>query len=215
MLARFFLLFTIAYVILFIPASGFDKVYESFFRMVGNKTFSHIGDGGVVIIQPQKNKNFDSRIFISKESLRDGNSYHGETYDLSAYLMGFLPTIFFLALVVATPLSWRRKAVAIAGGLVIVTAYVMLKLRIFILYSFSQTVYLGLYQDTRSKESISFWTDHFASQKTIDYSFILIVWMALFIGKREWQRMNAAVISTDAGSGRSKSKSKPKAAKKF
>src|SRR5271154_6985099 len=113
MFVRFFFLFLITYVILFIPAAGMDKVYESFFRFTGNKLYSHFGDGGVVILQPQHTKDFDSRIFISKDSLREGNSYHGETYNLSAYLMGFLPTIFFLALLVATPLSWKRKSAAL------------------------------------------------------------------------------------------------------
>ena len=76
-------------------------------------------------------------------------------------------------------------------GFIIVTAFVMLKMYIIILNSYTLVDWFGLYQEAGEKETIQLWYSRFAAPATYGYSFVIIVWLALSIGKMEWKGMNS------------------------
>jgi hypothetical protein len=122
----------------------------------------------------------------------EGTKIKGVTANKASDRIGYLITAFFVALTLATPISWKRKSIAVVVGIVIVTAFVMLKMYIIILNSYTLVDWFGLYQEPAEKARIQFWYEHFAASATYGYSFVVVVWLALVIRKKDLKLLNAS-----------------------
>jgi len=189
--------FLAVYTLLLLPQTHADKTYSRLFCKVGNYLFKDFPQGGYVNLKSQtdKGKN-DIALFISKSEWLEGGKIKGVTTDKASDLIGFLITVFYLSLTIATPVSWKRRIVALTAGFVLLTAFVMLKLYIIILYSYTLVPWFGLYQGTAEKESIQFWYSHFTGPATYGYTFALLLWLALSFGKKEWKSLNTIISGT-------------------
>lgn len=183
--------FTAVYVILLLPQVNMNRVYAEQFCKLGNFLFEDFPQGGYVRLttQADKGKN-DIALFLSNASWIENGKLTGVTTNKASDRIGYLITAFFAALVIATPVSWKRKLVALISGLVLVTAFVMLKLYVIILQAYTRIDWFGLFQEPSAKQSIQFWHENFAAPATYGYSFVVIVWLALSIGTREWKQLN-------------------------
>jgi len=154
---------------LLLPQTHANKTYSRLFCKVGNYLFKDFPQGGYVNLKSQtdKGKN-DIALFISKSEWLEGGKIKGVTTDKASDLIGFLITVFYLSLTIATPVSWKRRIVALTAGFVLLTAFVMLKLYIIILYSYTLVPWFGLYQGTAEKESIQFWYTHLQDPPRMD-----------------------------------------------
>jgi hypothetical protein len=190
------LVFLIVYTLLIIPGTGMNRHYAVFFCQAGNYLYQDFSQGAYVRLSPQddQGKN-DISLFISRADWKKDGKLTGVTTEKASDRIGFLITAFFIALTLATPVSWKRKTTSLILGLLIITAYVMLKLRIIILYSYTQVPWFELYQNETTKQTISWWYHHFAAPATHGYAFVVIVWIALSIGRKEWQQINALISS--------------------
>jgi hypothetical protein len=186
-----------------LPATGIDRKYAEFFCSIGNKFFWEFGNGALVIVTADEKEANHIKLFITKTSLEKTTGISntgiskGREFNLfNGKIIGFLPTILFLALVIATPLTWKRKIFALFFGFFLLTAFIMMKLRVIILYAFATTPEIGLFQEPEVKKSIEFWYNYFPAQLTPSYSFSVIVWLAVCIGKKEWQKLNRVFSET-------------------
>lgn len=186
-----FAAFAAVYLFLLLPQVNMNGVYAEQFCKLGNFLYQDFPQGGYVQLRTQtdKGKN-DIALFLSNASWIENGKLTGVTTNKASDRIGYLITAFFTALVMATPVSWKRKLVALILGLVLVTAFVMLKLYVIILQAFTQVDWFGLFQEPSAKQSIQFWHEHFAAPASYGYSFVLIVWLALSIGRREWKKLN-------------------------
>lgn len=193
-LIRSLLIFVVAYTVLLVPGTKIDRMYCTAICHLGNYLYQDFSRGGYVRLSPQddKGKN-DISLFLSRTDWQKEGQLTGVTTNKASDRIGYLITAFFIALSLATPLNWKRKTASLLFGLLIITAYVMLKLRIIILYSYTQVPWFGLYQDEATKETITSCYHHFAAPATQGYAFVVIVWMALSIGRKEWQQINALI----------------------
>jgi hypothetical protein len=188
------LTFILVYTLFLLPQINVNRVYADFFCSVGNFLFKDFPGGGYVNLKTQSGKGGnDIALFISKADWMEGTKIKGVTANKASDRIGYLITAFFIALTLATPVSWKRKSTALVLGFILVTAFVMLKMYIIILYSYTLVDWFGLYQESPEKENIQLWYDRFAAPATYGYSFVLIVWLSLSIGKKEWKAMNAYV----------------------
>ena len=186
-----FAAFTAVYLLLLLPQVNMNGVYAEQFCKLGNYLYKDFPQGGYVRLttQTDKGKN-DIALFLSNASWIENGKLTGVTTNKASDRIGYLITAFFAALVIATPVSWKRKLVALIVGLTLVTAFVMLKLYVIILQAYTQVDWFGLYQDPVAKQSIQFWHENFAAPASYGYSFVVIVWLALSIGPREWKHLN-------------------------
>ncbi len=192
---RFVLIFSVTYIILLLPQTGADIQYEKFFRKLGNQLFGTIGTEGVLMIREESGDGYDTRIYLSaKKLLQKNNDYQSEIFPINARRIGFISTAFFFSLVLATPLSWKRKLFAMLIGLSLVTLYAMLKLRVLILHFYTLTKTTGLYQLPEQKKSIEFWSDYFARPNTPVYYYVLVVWLAVCFNKQDFQKLNGTFV---------------------
>ncbi|MBE0638414.1 MAG: hypothetical protein IH598_07835 [Bacteroidales bacterium] len=202
------LIFIVVYTLLLIPQINVNKAYAELFCKLGNYLYRDFPRGGYVklSIQSDRGKN-DIALFLSRADWIKERKLTGVTTDKASDRIGYLITAFYVALVLSTPMSWKRKVVALVLGLVLMTAFVMLKVYIIILQSYTLVDWFDLYQEPAEKEKIQFWYSHFAAPATYGYSFAVILWLALSIGKKEWKQLNAlmvAKISVKKGNSTSK-----------
>lgn len=184
-------IFIVAYTLLLLPHINLNRVYAEYFCKLGNRLYETTPQGGFVRLSTQtdQGKN-DIALFISRSDWITDGQLMGVTTNKASDRIGYLITAFFLALTLATPLNWKRKMFALGLGFILMTAFVMLKLYIIILHSYTLVDWLGLYQEAAEKERIQFWYNQFAAPATYGYSFVVIVWLAVSIGRKEWMLLN-------------------------
>ncbi len=191
--------FIVVYTLLLLPQININRVYAEFFCKLGNRLFEDFPRGGFVRLsnQTDRGKN-DIALFLSKSDWKKDGQLIGVTADKASDRIGYLITAFFFALALSTPVNWKRKLLVVLLGLLLMTAFVMLKLYIIILQAYTLVDWFGLYQEAAEKERIQFWYSNFAAPATYGYSFAVIVWLALSIGKNEWKHLNTLLVDRSA-----------------
>jgi hypothetical protein len=205
--ARILAIFIITYTLQLLPQTGMDRKYAEFYCSFGNKLFKHFGNEGYVELNTQEGKNNIS-LFISKYSTLDNGKLKGQYFNISSNMLAYYYVAFLISLILATPLTWKRKIFAFTVGLIIITVFVMLKLWVNIYFYFASTAWIGLYQDAGTKESINFWHQYFAGPMTLGYSVVVIVWLGLCIGKKEWKKLNGVLMEITANKKNGKANKK-------
>jgi len=126
----FFLLkAALIYAVLMIPWPGVREGYRAGFRAVGNVMFSSL-KGGMASVrfepygEPDPHK--DTELVLRKPP-RSGRTEIGVDY------LSYRPTAFLVALVLATPVPWRRRSLALLVGLVFINLFIAFRvwLRVF------------------------------------------------------------------------------------
>ncbi len=190
---KFLLFFLIAYLFMLMPKAGIQVKYADFFCWAGNDLFHEFGDSGIAMLKTRNGKD-NILLLISKTS----NIKHGETtwqaYYKSSNLIGFFHSAFLLSLIIATPISWKRKAVALIMGFFLITCIVMLKLFIMILYYYSISTSPGPGNEIDTDHPIAFWYLNFSMPFARGYTIVVFLWLLLCIGKREWLKLNGMSV---------------------
>ena len=132
-LTWFFLKFLVVLVILMAPWPGLREGYAAGFRGGVNFVFGTFGQGRVRL-KPLSipSPEHDTEILLENRVNRGMR-----TIACSSQLQGYHPTAFMIALVVASPIPWRRRWRVLVWGLVLINAYVGLRVLVFLLWEFS------------------------------------------------------------------------------
>lgn len=195
---RFIILFVFAYTLMVVPVTRIYQRYTEFLCSTGNRMFRNYSSNKFVFLSPRTDGEKGDIILQLKFILEPSGEIRKSRYNISVYMLGFIPTVFFLSLVIATPLSWKRKTVALSLGFFLITCFALLRLRIIILSCLTLTTGRGLVPEESSKESLLFWYKYFVEPMSLGFSFAIILWLGLCIGKKEWQKLNG-VISESLG----------------
>lgn len=173
-------IFALVYTILLLPGSGANRIYCRAICHIGNMLFEEFSRGGYVKFTPQEDQNKnDISLFISRSDWKRDGKLTGASAPKASDRIGYLITAFFAALMLATPIPWKRKLIVLTVGLLLITAFVLLKLRIIILHAYTQVPIFGLYQEDAAIQSIGWWYQHLAANTTLGYSVVVIVWVGL------------------------------------
>lgn len=127
---RFLLFFTV--MLLLWPIVG--ATYGAFYRSEMNAIFGDMFSGGVVSLELYEDKKttFDTQLFLDSKTTGQGAFRR-----INSYQQGYLPMIYLIGLVLATPIPWPRRLQALLWGLVIINMYIPLRLLPALLISFS------------------------------------------------------------------------------
>ncbi len=211
--AKFLLVFLAAYLFMLWPITGIQKKYADFFCKIGNESFHEFGDNGIAMLKTQKGKD-NILLLVSNTSYIKQGQVIWQDYHKSSNLIGFFHTAFLLSLIIATPVSLRRKTFAMIVGFLLITGFVMLKLYSIILYCYSISTTLGLSNDIAAHESIAFWYNNFSMPFARGYTIVVILWVLLCIGKKEWQMLNGILAEKVLIKNSTRKKSSSKKVKK-
>lgn len=131
-IARFFVLLGFSYTLLMLPWLGLRPTYARLFRAGSEFVLGSFGRDGMVRFLPTNKAGdvFDSRLILGNRRTQTaaGTKLGSD--------VGYAPAAFLTALLVATPLSFRRRAGAWLWGMLLIHAVVGLNLFLYITYWF-------------------------------------------------------------------------------
>lgn len=207
--ARFSFIFSLSYFFMLWPITGIQDKYAEFFCKTGTALFHEFGENGIAMLKTRSGEN-NVLLLVSNTSFIKQASIIWQPFHKSSNMIGFFHTAFLLSLIIATPLSWRRKAFALSLGFMLISIMVMLKLYVLILYSYSISPALSQGNDPAANQSIAFWYNNFSMQFPRGYIVAVFLWLLLCMGKREWQKLNGIFVrkATNHLSRRNNSQSK-------
>lgn len=163
--------------------------YPGLFRPCANSIFSSFGGDRIVKFEAfdDPNRQFDSKMLVGTKSLG-----YKSRMPFESIRQGYLPTALFLALVLATPLPWRRKWLGLLIGLLLVHLFIVLRVFFPVVEGFTRL----LVGDKPVLDLPPFWNAcvrrgaHLISADLITaYLIPVLIWAALLLNVRDASRM--------------------------
>jgi hypothetical protein len=224
LLARFLILLTVfCSLLMLVPWPGLKGGYSGVFRGFGNVVFARFWfwpDGRVRFLnlhspaliediyaelppgrpafrKPQPTAVLDT-LMVLKNRTTPGQIGMLRT---SARSLGYWPTAFFLALVLAKPLPWKRKGWAVLWGLVLVHLFIALRLTLTLMKSgFAADKAYALF------ELSPFWTRVLArvegvivDNPTVSFVVATFIWFIVAFTRREWGALREGALGPAEG----------------
>jgi len=129
----FVLWLALFYGLLITPWPGMKRTYAGYFQSLGNILFARHDGPRRTRFQPLDNRdrawpdNFDTAILIgNRYALNDQGKPKVFLLAVDAWQMGWTPTAFLVALVLATPISWQRRLWSLLLSLLCVHSFILL-----------------------------------------------------------------------------------------
>lgn len=125
--------FVIVFGLLMAPWPGVFRAYAPAYRATGNLLFGSFGTQGTVQLRDaaRRDPHHDTELVLRNWQTDAEKVYAGSS------MKAYEPTAFLTALILATPIPWRRRWRAAAWGLGIVCVYAALRTGVFLLFAFS------------------------------------------------------------------------------
>jgi hypothetical protein len=143
--ARFCLLAVIYYGLLVIPWPGAWETYRSGYIAVATHLFGQWSLDGQTrfdpLIKKERTREHDVRAILAKRGAENT-----AVVRFSTIRWGYLSTALTMALILATPIPWKRRLWALLWGLLLVNAFVIGRLFIMLLYCVSSIQDVQLYE---------------------------------------------------------------------
>ena len=201
---RFLAFFVVIYGLLIVPWPGLDQAYGDYFRALGTAFFSRDTGSRLVRFEPQEMPSAEhsrtpplgTRVTLANRDLADsqGNS-KAQLIDLDTRSIGWVPTALTAALILASPVPWRRRLGALAGGLVLIHLFILFSLQSWI-WDASPAVSLGTLSP--------FWKDRaddleyvLITQLGASFSVPLVIWIIVTFRRKDW-----SLLAGEAGTSR-------------
>ena len=132
-----FVLFIVIFGLLVTPWPGWNGIYSGYFRALGRAVLGHTEGQKVVLFEPQQMQHgfssLDSEMTLGNRALSDGSGHaKAKAITLDTRSIGWMPTALTIALILATPVPWRQRAWALVWGLLLVHAFILFSLQVWI-----------------------------------------------------------------------------------
>ena len=128
---RFALRLLLVYGLLITPWPGLKSGYGSVFRTCGNGLLQTLGFRGMVELRPPVEKHAAWDVEMHMKNPNKPQRWHME---YSSRGWGYLSTAAIVALIVATPLVWSRRWIALTAGLVLIHIFITLRIAAAVLF---------------------------------------------------------------------------------
>jgi hypothetical protein len=184
----FLIRFVVVFGLLIFPSPTWNKLYGRGFRAVGNAVFARDDEKCVLYFEGHRQSQgfsaVDTRIMIGNRHLVDSNGKGlGALLVLNTRSVGWLPTALTVALIVATPVPWRRRCWALLWGMLLIHSFVL----------FSVAVYIWNESTTVSLVTLSpFWKEiadaleyTLVTQMGISFSIPVLIWIAVLFRRQD------------------------------
>ncbi len=185
----FFAYFVVVFGLLMIPWSGVRTAYASALRGSANLFLSWLGPVGRCRFVPHPGSTgaMDTNIELTNLRTRE-TSIRPRT--IGSRHMGYIPTAFVAALMIATPVSLRRKTWALLWGLLAAHVFVMLRLAITVLRDFTLPGDMALFSPgplTDTLIQIGFVV--FAGTQIGGFIVPILIWAVVSFRRSDWENL--------------------------
>jgi hypothetical protein len=127
-----FFVFIFIYGLAMIPWPGLDAAYSRVYRTGSTFLSEALGTGDYVRFHPSNNIERDIKIIFFNPDQQPFKAVA-----ISSRNSGYIYMAFIAALILATPVSWKRRGLALFWGMIAMHCFLALKMAILILYVFS------------------------------------------------------------------------------
>ena len=129
--------FVLIYGLLILPWPGWNDLYSHYFRTLGRMAFSREHDRRIILFEPYHAEHdftpLDSEMIMGNRDTVDPSGQGlSSTLDLDTRSIGWIPTALTLALILATPVPWRRRGWALVWGLLLIHGFILFSLQTWI-----------------------------------------------------------------------------------
>jgi len=196
-IAAFFLKVILFYALLMIPWPGVREGYGFVFRGCGNTFFRVFGSAGRVYFAPispfPAGKDAkDTSATLENIKTRGARG----TMDMNSRLMGYLPTTFAVALILATPVPWSRRLWALLWGILLMSCFAGFELALRLLDAFSDKNVLAVFSlGPVGKASVVILMKVLAMSPVSAYIAPIFVWILVTFRRGDWAKLLASPTS--------------------
>jgi hypothetical protein len=190
-LLRFVLMFAVVFGALMAAWPVAGSAYAHAFRAVAQKVFGKWSGDARVQFVPGRDGFLDSEAqLFNRRSVRPGAAVVGDRAKFSTRYLGWMPTIFFVALAAASPVPWRRRFLALGLGLALVHLLIAANLFTFLHHHFAQSAEaLGLppYGPTARAAASRAWAlfEHLG----FPLALVVLVWLGVTFRRADYARL--------------------------
>jgi hypothetical protein len=177
-LLLFLLKAVVLYGLLSLPFSFYDVAYGNMYRKAAGAVFGKFRDGGFVIFSEGKEP-AQTHINVGiYATMRPDGSCDTETADINTRYLGFIPMILLISLVLASPIPWKRKLIALIAGLILVAMLVMIKQWIALLWLCETNTWMQFPHYTGiSKKLLTFANTFMSDSASTVLYFVVAIWL--------------------------------------
>jgi hypothetical protein len=133
----FLIRFVLIFGLLIVPWSGWRNVYGDYFRGMGNVMFKQEAGKWLLYFEAHERRrgleSMDSQIVLGNRDFMDSRGdLRVDLLGIDSRSVGWIPTALTMALILATPLPWKRRGWALLWGLLLVHGYLLLVIALYI-----------------------------------------------------------------------------------
>ncbi len=139
----FFVCSVFVYALLVAPWHGAQDAYQTCFRAGGNLLFGTIGEHGAAEFAPRTSKRGSGDTLVTVRKRRP--PYPVMDLKISSVQVGYRPTVFLIALALATPIPWSRRWKALVLGLLAVQMFIAFRVGLFLVDLLSNENIMAVY----------------------------------------------------------------------
>ncbi len=214
-IARCFLVFLLCFGLLSWPWPGVQERYATGFRTVANFLLPTFGANGRCEFEAVEGGRADTAVKL----LNARTGYTGG-YHMNSRFMGYVPTVLVTSLVLATPISWKRRAWALLWGLLAVNVFIVIRVALAILREFA-----GL----SGQHNLALFTPGKVSGALLEFAYFVLtlsspghvivpvfIWCLVTFRRKEWEAFLRGAIAdrrSGATSARTEVRGSPPAKK--
>ena len=133
----FFVRLCLLYGLLIIPWPGFNEAYGRYFSELGNIVFDR--DDGKRIVRFEAEDvhhgvtSLNAKVTLGNRDLMDATG-HGPAHavDFDTRSIGWVPTALTMALILATPVPWKRRLMAFGFGFLLIHLFILFSIQTWI-----------------------------------------------------------------------------------
>ncbi len=190
----FLVRFVLVFGLLIVPWPGWSEFYAEGFRAAGNAVFARADKGYLLHFQSnqptQRSSAVDTQIIIGNRRLADSSGKGpAALLDLNTRSVGWLPTALTIALIMATPVQWRRRSWALLWGMLLINLFILFSVAVFI-WNESTTVSLVTLSPVW-KQIADALEYTLISQLGISFSLPVLIWVAVLFRRQDFGRFAA------------------------
>jgi hypothetical protein len=176
------------FIILDAPFPFYDSVYGKMYRGVCNFYFGEFHKTGFVRFKPARNLAETHLEIGNTANVRPDGTIHLANADFNTRYRGYIPTVFFISLLVASPISRRRKVFSFFLGISLLMVFLMLKQWIHLLYVCEQAPWLELYTFTADEQkNLDFIYFNFVNYGGSALIVVIAIWILVCFRKSDFE----------------------------
>jgi hypothetical protein len=195
---RFVVLLVVVYGSLMACWPVLGKGYSRLYRTGANFLFGSFGSKGIVEFRESNEAVYDIEVRLYNVEHKEQNgAMKGIRIWQSSRHAGYMETAFLAALVIATPMPIRRKALALFCGLLLVHGFFVIMIAIYITKAFSSEP-LSLFAIDEFWKQILYRVDGYVIDTACGFIVSIFIWVLVSFRRGDW----AAIISGEQKSVR-------------